>query len=230
MSKLRVVPWLPGAPKPPKPAAAGEQLAGLVVLLALGRVGEHAVGLGDLLEPRLGLGVARVLVRVQVARELAVDLLDLGRRRVLGDAERLVVVLLDVVLGTHRSASPLFRGRVVRVVGWSGRTRSSSDAADGKACPHRPAGACPPRPSYSSSSPTRSRSLSSDCIFVRWCGGSARVVVRRGFGFQRGGCWRPRSAGGGGVDRVGDADHRRAQQAVVVLVALPHDRRAGRGR
>ena len=58
-------------------------------------VGEHVVGLGDLLEPRLGLGVARVLVRVQVAGELAVRLLDVRRGGVLGDAQRGVVVLLE---------------------------------------------------------------------------------------------------------------------------------------
>ena len=44
----------------------------------------------NLLEPRLRRGVARVLVRVVLACELAVGLLQLVRRRVLRDAERLV--------------------------------------------------------------------------------------------------------------------------------------------
>src|SRR5882757_177780 len=87
-------------------AAAGEQCAGLVVLLALVLVGEDVVGLGHVLELGFGLGVARVLVRVQLAGQLAVRLLDVGGRGVLGDAQRLVVVLLDVVLRAHRRTSP----------------------------------------------------------------------------------------------------------------------------
>ncbi len=44
----------------------------LVVDLALLMVGEHVVGLLDLLELRLGLGVVGVDVRVELARQLAV--------------------------------------------------------------------------------------------------------------------------------------------------------------
>ncbi len=51
--------------------------AELVVGLALLDVGEGAVGGGDLLEPLLGLLVARVGVGVVLARQLAVGLLDL---------------------------------------------------------------------------------------------------------------------------------------------------------
>ena len=52
-----------------------------VVLLALVGVRQDVVGLGDLLEALLGLRVARVAVRVVLARELAVGLLDLLLRR-----------------------------------------------------------------------------------------------------------------------------------------------------
>ena len=49
----------PGPPPPPgNPAAAGPEPADLVVLLALGRVADHVVGGGDLLEALLGGGVA----------------------------------------------------------------------------------------------------------------------------------------------------------------------------
>ncbi len=48
-------------------ATGAEQAPRLVVLLALGRIGEHGVRLGDPLEPLLGLRVARIRVRVQLA-------------------------------------------------------------------------------------------------------------------------------------------------------------------
>ena len=64
-----------------------------VVLLALVGIAEHVVGLGDLLEALLGLRVARVLVGVVLARELAVGLLDVVGRRLALDAEHLVVIL-----------------------------------------------------------------------------------------------------------------------------------------
>jgi len=60
-------------------AAIGEQRAHLVVLLTTGVVREHVVGLGHILEARLGLCVIRILVRVQLTRELAVGLLDVRR-------------------------------------------------------------------------------------------------------------------------------------------------------
>jgi hypothetical protein len=61
-------------------------LAHRVVLLALLRVGEHGVGLADVLELLLR-GVPGVLVGVVLARELAVGLLDRGLVGILGDAE-----------------------------------------------------------------------------------------------------------------------------------------------
>ena len=57
--------------------ARAERPGPAVVLLALLGVAEHVVRLGDLLEARLGVLVARVAVRVIVARQLAVGLLDL---------------------------------------------------------------------------------------------------------------------------------------------------------
>ncbi len=84
----------PAAPKPPAPAAAArrERIGAQVVHLALLRVGEHLVGLGDLLEPLLGLRV-RVDVRVQLAGEPPVGLLDLVGVRVPAHAKQAVVVV-----------------------------------------------------------------------------------------------------------------------------------------
>ena len=88
------------SPKPPKPPAPGRNEPGskpedaaLVVLLALLGVGQDRVRLLHLLEALLGLLVARVLVRVVLARELAVGLLDLVGRGLLVDAERPVWIL-----------------------------------------------------------------------------------------------------------------------------------------
>src|SRR5258705_1124539 len=75
-----------------------------VVALALLGIGEDLVGLVDLLEALLRLGFL-VDVRMVLARELAVRLLDLLGARILRDAECLVVVL---VLDRH---SYLSQGR-----------------------------------------------------------------------------------------------------------------------
>ena len=83
---------VPKAPEPAAGAGVRERAAAAVVLLALLGVREHVVGLGDLLEARLGLLVVGVAVGVVLARELAVGLLDLLGRRLLLDAERRVVV------------------------------------------------------------------------------------------------------------------------------------------
>src|SRR5262249_127504 len=65
-------------------------LAEAVVLLALLLVGERVVRVLDLLELLFRGGVARVLVRVVLRRQLAVRLLDLIGRGVLLDAQRVV--------------------------------------------------------------------------------------------------------------------------------------------
>ena len=83
----------PGWPLPPRPACENGFSQRAVVVLALVGVAEDVVRLRDLLEALLGLRVARVLVGVVLARELAVRLLDLVRRRLAVDAEHLVVVL-----------------------------------------------------------------------------------------------------------------------------------------
>ncbi len=62
-----------------------------VVLLALVRLAQHVVGLLDLLELRLRRRVARIAVGVVLTRELAIRLLQLVGRGVLGDTERRVV-------------------------------------------------------------------------------------------------------------------------------------------
>ena len=67
-----------------------------VVLLALVGVGQEVVGRLDVLEPLLRGRVARVPVRVVLAGELAVGLLDLVRGGVLGDTEGVVRSLHSV--------------------------------------------------------------------------------------------------------------------------------------
>src|SRR4051794_232200 len=73
--------------RPAAPATGAEEDPAAVVLLALVRVAHDVVGGLDLLEALLGLGVVRVAVRVVLARELAVGLLDLLGRRLAVDAE-----------------------------------------------------------------------------------------------------------------------------------------------
>jgi hypothetical protein len=73
--------------------AARALLAELVVLLALLLVAQSAVGLGDLLEVVLGLGVVRVLVGVPLDGQLPVRLLDRVHVRVLRDAQHLVEII-----------------------------------------------------------------------------------------------------------------------------------------
>src|SRR5674536_360731 len=82
-------------------AGAAEQRARLVVLLAPLLVRQDVVGLGDLLEPFLGLGLALVRVRVVLASQLPICFLDVRRLGVLGYANCLVVVLFDEVFSTH---------------------------------------------------------------------------------------------------------------------------------
>ena len=84
--------------------AAAEHAAG-VVLLALVGVGQHRVGLLDLLEALLGLRVARVRVRVPLARKAPVGLLDLLLGGPLLHAQRVVEVSHRLLLGgTHDDA------------------------------------------------------------------------------------------------------------------------------
>ena len=80
-----------------KPAAAeaarlGAVVAELVVLRPLLGVGQHLVGLVDLLELLLGGLVAGVHVRVVLLRQLAIGLLDGRLVRALLEAKDLVVV------------------------------------------------------------------------------------------------------------------------------------------
>ena len=89
--------------------AAGEEPTGFVVLLALGRIREHAVRFGHRLETvrggRIGVGVG-----VKVAGEFPVGLLDVVGAGVRGDAELLVEVLFDPFPLGH-SASPPYPAR-----------------------------------------------------------------------------------------------------------------------
>ena len=66
----------------------------VVVGGALLRIAEHAVGLGRLLEPLLGLLVVRVAVRVKLERHLPVGALQLLLGDVAADSQNLVVIAL----------------------------------------------------------------------------------------------------------------------------------------
>jgi hypothetical protein len=77
-------------------------VAPAVVLLALLGIGQHRVGLADLLELGLGLLVAGVDVGMVLARELAVGGLDVLFGRGAADAEHRVVI----AFGGGRHATP----------------------------------------------------------------------------------------------------------------------------
>src|SRR5581483_2879520 len=108
-----------------------------VVLPALLGVGEQVVRRLDVLEPLFGLLVARVAVRVVLARELAVRLLDLvvGRRPC--DAERGVRIL-------HRPTPPRPPGPAA-AHGRPGGSPSARPAAPSRARRPRPAARAAPR-------------------------------------------------------------------------------------
>ena len=89
-----------------EPRPARSEGANRVVFLAVGLVGQHLVGLADLLETILRRFVARIAIGVVLARELAIGLLDLLVRSLLGDSERLVEILLHPVLASHRVSPP----------------------------------------------------------------------------------------------------------------------------
>src|SRR5205085_783739 len=94
-----------------------------VVLLSLLRVGEDVVGALHLLEALL---VPRALVRVHLANELAVGLLDLVRSGVLGDAQ-------DLVEAARQLPTPSRSPRVRAAA--RGRRACSPSGAPGPPCP-----------------------------------------------------------------------------------------------
>src|SRR5688500_9749137 len=80
------------------PAAHG---ADGVILLALVGIREHRIGLGDVLELLLGSSVPRVGIRVVLAGQLPVSLLDIGVGSVLGNTKDLVKVLVHPILASQ---------------------------------------------------------------------------------------------------------------------------------
>jgi hypothetical protein len=93
MMSVNEKPW----PKPPHRHRPAERVAAQVVDLALLGVRQHLVRSRDGLEPLLRLRVG-VDVRVQLACQSAVRLLDVVRGRVAIDAENPVVVLAHACL------------------------------------------------------------------------------------------------------------------------------------
>src|SRR5271166_279465 len=94
----------------PAETATGEQPSGLVVLLALGFVRQHAVRLGDGLEPFSSGGV---LVRMQIGSQLAVGRFDVFGAGVRGDAQLLVEVFFDPFTLGHVASPPFTFSAVV---------------------------------------------------------------------------------------------------------------------
>ena len=97
-------------------ARPAERRVAHVVARALLRVAQHVVRVRHELEPLRRVG-ARVHVRVQLAREAPVRLLDLIRRRVARDAENLIVV-------SHNRLP----ARALRGIVWSYRQRVCSSS------------------------------------------------------------------------------------------------------
>ena len=93
-ASIRSLNGKPGRAEPASARAAAlrVRVGAEVVHLALLRVREHLVGLGDFLEALLQLRI-RIHVRVQLAGEPPVGLLDLVRARIAADAENPVVVV-----------------------------------------------------------------------------------------------------------------------------------------
>ena len=91
--------WVPGPAGRPGARSPGPGVlipvgAEHVVLLALLRVGQDLVRLVDFLEPALGSLIAGIPVRVELARQSPIRLLDLHGRGRSRDAQGLVVVLV----------------------------------------------------------------------------------------------------------------------------------------
>src|SRR5437868_3844445 len=77
----------------------------LIVHLLLLRIAENVVRFLYFLEAVLGRLVARIQVRVMLAREAAISLADIIRARLASDAERLVVVgLCHIAVSGQRTA------------------------------------------------------------------------------------------------------------------------------
>ena len=108
-------------------AAARSLVAEAIVEAPLLRVGEHLIGLGGLLETRLGFLVARVAVRMQIERELAVGSLQLGGVGVAAHAQDFVVVSLithggrTVGYPKSRRLPPCLHGGASRTPEYCGR-------------------------------------------------------------------------------------------------------------
>src|SRR5207244_4162436 len=158
--------------------AAAVGRAEAVVRLPLLRVGEDVVRRLHLLEALLGGLVARVRVRVVLARELAVRLLDLFGRGALLHAERVVERL------RHRPRAPPAPAARLRRPGRAGRHARRACSPSGRRrapnpLPPRKAGRATPRAHAGRTSPpSRSASRRDGQAAPPGSGGRARRLPR----------------------------------------------------
>ena len=88
-------------------SSSGEKGTSFVVFLALRRVGQNVVGLRDIFEAGLGCGVSGVFIRMVLASEGSVLLLQLVGTGIFGHTQSCVKVLLQPVLVHGPSLKPL---------------------------------------------------------------------------------------------------------------------------
>jgi hypothetical protein len=87
--------------------SSGKQGTSFVVFLALYRVGQDVVGLRDILETGFGCGVSGIFIRMVLASEGSVLLLELVGTGIFGHTQSCVKVLLEPVLVHCPSLKPL---------------------------------------------------------------------------------------------------------------------------
>ena len=137
-SKMSDIEEVNSGPKPlagPRPAAVLEGgMAEAVVGGALLRVLQRVVGFVDLLELVLGVGIARIAVRVELHGELAVGALERRLVGALRHAQHFVEIALGHSLLPRLSDHARNRRRARRTATWRSSSLESESAAG---CPQR---------------------------------------------------------------------------------------------
>jgi hypothetical protein len=120
----------PEAAEPSGPASSREpsrtQTSQFVVLLAALGITQHGIRLSDLFEASFGVSIIRMRIRVVFTSKLAIRLLDVVCRGVLGQPkDRVVVLLQPLALRGHQSfSSSSFFGHSSTVTIAARKTRS----------------------------------------------------------------------------------------------------------